>query len=78
MGTSRTRNEVRHHMTPQWQSIYRELKKGRKVTPYSALKLCGCLRLSERIRETEKYLGIKVKRDWKWVNKRTRVMEYWL
>ena len=76
MGTSRTRNEVRHHMTPQWQSIYRELKKGRKVTPYSALKLCGCLRLSERIREAERYMGVVVKRDWKRVNKRTMVRQY--
>ena len=65
-------------MTPQWQSIYRELKKGRKVTPYSALKLCGSLRLSERIFEIQKYMGVVVKRGWKQVNKRTRVRMYWL
>lgn len=65
-------------MTPQWQIIYREIKKGRKVTPYSALKLCGCLRLSERVRDAERYMGIIVRREWKRVNKHTRVMSYYL
>ena len=64
--------------TSQWQSIYRELKKGKKITPYSALKLCGCLRLSERIRDIRWYAGVEVKKGWKRINKRTRVMEYWL
>ena len=63
-------------MTPQWQSIYRELKKGRKVTPYSALKLCGSLCLHKRIDDIERFMDVEVKRDWKRVNKRTRVMEY--
>ena len=63
-------------MTPQWQSIYRELKKGKKVTPYSALKLCGTLCLHKRIHDIERFMGVVVKRDWKRVNKRTRVMEY--
>ena len=65
-------------MIPQWQSIYRELKKGKKITPYSALKLCGCLRLSERIRDIELYTGEIAKKGWKRINKRTRVMEYYL
>ena len=60
----------------QWKSIYREMKKGRKITPYSAIKLCGCLRLSERIREAERYMQVSVKRDWKRVNKRTMVRVY--
>ena len=62
--------------TSQWQSIYRELKKGKKITPYSALKLCGTLRLSERVRDVERYMGVEVKRDWKRVNKRTIVRVY--
>ena len=63
-------------MTPQWQSIYREMKKGKKITPYSALKLCGTLRLSERVRDVERYMQVSVKRDWKRVNKRTMVRVY--
>ena len=60
----------------QWQFIYREMKKGRKITPYSALKLCGSLCLHKRISDIERFMGIEVKRDWKRVNKRTRVRVY--
>ena len=63
-------------MTPQWQSIYREMKKGKKITPYSALKLCGSLRLSERVRDIERYLGIEVKRGWQKVRRNTKVRVY--
>ena len=63
-------------MTPQWKVIYNYMKKGKKVTPYSALKLCRTLCLHKRIDDIERFMDVEVKRDWKRVNKRTRVMEY--
>jgi hypothetical protein len=41
-------------MASQKSLILQHLKEHGKITPITALNLCGCFRLSERIREIEK------------------------
>jgi len=61
--------------------ILSHLKSGKSITPLEALKLCGSLRLSERIRELQ-FAGNKISKHWVTVEtrfgKRARVMEYFL
>ena len=73
-------------MKSQKDRILQYMKSGKKITPAIAYKKFGCLRLSERIRECiydidyepVKFNHRTIKKGWKRINKRTRVMEYWL
>jgi hypothetical protein len=65
----------------QTKRIYKHLKSGNSLTQLSALRLFGCLRLSERIRDIDKQIDNKFYIDKKWVivgykNGKKRVVEY--
>ena len=51
------------------------LNEGHAITPLEALDLCGCFRLSERIRELQKS-GMQIEKHMTRVNN-SRVMRYW-
>ena len=58
----------------QTESILEHLRTGASITPLEALRLCGCLRLSERVRELEAQ-GVAIAHHWQGVG-RKRVMSY--
>lgn len=58
----------------QCDRIFDALREGKTVTQLSALILCGCLRLSERIRELQRQ-GVPIEHEWQAVGKK-RVMGY--
>ena len=59
----------------QTDAILQYLQTGAVITPLNALKICGTLRLSERIRELEKD-GVPIERVWYQADRKTRVMSY--
>lgn len=64
-------------MSSQSTDILSYLKSGLSITPLSALKLFGCLRLSARIHELRKR-GHKIHAGIITTRKGARVAEYWL
>ena len=71
-------------MKSQKDRILAYMKSGKKITPAITYEKFGCLRLSERIRELLPLFGSpgngadSLKKSWKRISKRTRVMQYWL
>ena len=61
----------------QCSNILRHLKRGYVITPLTAYKRFGCLRLSERIRELEAR-GYVIGRKRVKVGPRSWVMMYWM
>lgn len=58
----------------QNDAILAHLQTGASITPLEALRLCGCLRLSERVRELEAQ-GVSIAHEWFGVG-RKKVMSY--
>ena len=58
----------------QCRAILQLLKGRTRITPFTALQECGCMRLSERIRELEA-LGWSIRREWVKIGKK-KVMGY--
>src|SRR5689334_16728751 len=58
----------------QCEALLAHLQTGASITPLEALRLCGTLRLSERIRELEAQ-GVTIAHNWQGVG-RKRVMSY--
>jgi len=58
----------------QCDALLAYLQTGASVTPLEALRLCGTLRLSERIRELEAQ-GVSIAHNWASVGEK-RVMSY--
>ncbi len=60
----------------QNEKLLKHLKSGKAVTPFTALRVAGSLRLSERMREIAA-AGHQIKKEMVKVG-RARVMMYWL
>lgn len=61
----------------QSNRILKDLKKGKRITPLSALRDYGCMRLAARILEIQEEFRIKIDREWMQRNNK-RFMVYFL
>ena len=65
-------------ISSQKQAIYRELAKGRRLSPIDVQKLCGSMKASTRIGEIEREQRIEIQSEFVRTRNGARHKVYWI